>query len=256
MSPFIWRHGLKHDCAKIMELDAQNGSYINGNNETVEIEPETTYWLLKSSDLRSFEPAQARKKIIVTQHFLGEDTAVLKQRFPKLWGYLTKNSEYFARRKSRIYRDKPRFSIFGVGEYSFKPYKVAVSGLYKEPCFSLICPIDSRPVMLDDTCYFLGFETYIEALLTASLLNSQIVTRFLNSIVFTDAKRPYTKEILMRIDLARVSSLVTIEALNQFWQKVNYNPRFSVTTTDFEEFAQQLANKGESQKNLQFSLGI
>ncbi|MCK6624366.1 MAG: SAM-dependent methyltransferase [Anaerolineae bacterium] len=128
-SPFLWRHGLKHDCAKIMELDGQNGTYTNGNNEIVDIEPEAAYWLLKSSDLRSFESAQARKKVIVTQHFLGEDTAALKQRFPKLWGYLTKNSEYFARRKSKIYRDKPRFSIFGVGEYSFKPYKVAVSGL-------------------------------------------------------------------------------------------------------------------------------
>lgn len=256
VSPFLWRHGLKHDCAKIMELDGQNGAYTNGNNELVDIEPETNYWLLKSSDLRSFESAQARKKVIVTQHFLGEDTAGLKQQFPKLWSYLTKNSEYFARRKSRIYRDKPRFSIFGIGEYSFKPYKVAISGLYKEPCFSLVCPIDNRPVLLDDTCYFLGFDTYIEALFTASLLNSQIVTRFLGSIVFTDAKRPYTKEILMRIDLARVASLVTFETLKQFWQKVGYNPRVSITATDFEEFAQQLGHKGEPQKNLQLGLGI
>jgi len=256
MSPFVWRHGLKHDCAKIMELDRQNGIYTNGNNELVDIEPETTYWLLKSSDLRSFESAQARKKVIVTQYFLGEDTAGLKQQFPKLWSYLTKNNEYFARRKSRIYRDKPRFSIFGIGEYSFKLYKVAISGLYKEPCFSLVCPIDNRPVLLDDTCYFLSFDTYLEALFTASLLNSQIVTRFLGSIVFTDAKRPYTKEILMRIDLTRVASLVTFETLKQFWQKVGYNPRVSVTEPDFEEFARQLGHRGELQKSLQLSLNI
>ncbi|NJN97042.1 MAG: hypothetical protein HC875_24580 [Anaerolineales bacterium] len=256
VSPFVWRHGLKHDCAKIMELAGQNGTCTNGNNELVDIEPETAYALLKSSDLRSFESAQPRKKVIITQHFLGEDTVGLKQQFPKLWSYLTKNSEYFARRKSRIYRDKPRFSIFGIGEYSFKPYKVAISGLYKEPCFSLICPIDNRPVMLDDTCYFLGFDTYIEALFTVSLLNSQIVTHFLSSIVFTDAKRPYTKEILMRIDLARAASLVTFEALKQFWQKIGYNPSLSVTATDFEVFVQQLRHKAEPQKNLQLSLNL
>ena len=75
-SPLVWRQGLKHDCARIMELNSQDGLLVNGNKEVVNVEDEQVYWLLKSSDLRSFEVEQARKKVIVTQHRLGADTSI------------------------------------------------------------------------------------------------------------------------------------------------------------------------------------
>lgn len=129
-SVLIWRQGLKHDCARIMELDAHNGVLTNGNDETVEVEQEYVYWLLKGSDLRGFEAGNPRKKVIVTQNRLGADTLALEDNAPNLWRYLNRNAQYFEQRKSSIYRNKPRFSIFGVGNYSFKLYKVAISGLY------------------------------------------------------------------------------------------------------------------------------
>jgi len=54
------------------------------------------------------------------------------------------------------------FSIFDIGNYSFKPYKVAVSGLYKQTKFSLVEP-NGTVLVLDDTCYFIGFDTLREA---------------------------------------------------------------------------------------------
>ncbi len=255
-SPLVWRQGLKHDCAPIMELNVRDGLSVNGNGELVEIEDQWVYWLLKSSDLRSFEVDRPRKKVIITQHRLGEDTAVLQKDAPKLWEYLLRNSEYFEKRKSSIYRHRPRFSIFGVGEYSFKAYKVAISGLYKEPRFSLVLPIDNRPVMLDDTCYFVGFDTYLDALFTASLLNTPVVKRFLKSIVFADAKRPYTKEVLMRIDLARAVSRLSLHILRTLWADMGYKPRVSVTDSDFEEYKQRLSIIGKARESLQFTLGI
>jgi hypothetical protein len=255
-SPLVWRQGLKHDCAQIMELDAQDGAWVNGNGEVVDVEEQWVYWLLKGSDLRSFEVDRARKKVIVTQRHLGQDTSALQKSAPRLWEYLVRNSEYFERRKSRIYRDKPHFSIFGVGEYSFKMYKVAISGLYKEPCFAVVLPIDNRPVMLDDTCYFLSFDTYPDALFTASLLNSPVVKRFLQSIVFTDAKRPYTKEVLMRIDLIQVASRLSLQGLCTLWSDVGYRPRVPVTGSDFEAYRQRLSSIGNQGAGLQLSLGI
>jgi len=255
-SPLVWRQGLKHDCARIMELDAQDGVWVNGNGDVVDVEEQQVYWLLKSSDLQSFEVDRARKKVIVTQHHLGQNTSALQKDAPKLWEYLVRNSEYFERRKSRIYRDKPRFSIFGVGEYSFKMYKVAISGLYKEPRFTMVLPIDNRPVMLDDTCYFLGFDTYLDALFTASLLKSPTVKHFLQSIVFTDAKRPYTKEVLMRIDLIQVASQLSFHTLCAFWSTIGYKPRISVTKSGFEAYRQRLSSIGKQGEGLQFSLGI
>lgn len=256
-SPLIWRQGLKHDCAKIMELDVRDEVCVNGKGEVINVEEDRLYWLLKSSDLRKFEVGQARKKVIVTQRHLGEDTSILKQYTPKLWEYLTKNSEYFERRKSKIYLDKSPFSIFGVGEYSFRMYKVAISGLYKEPRFSLIPPISNLPVLLDDTCYFLGFDIYSDALFTASLLNCQIVKQFLQSIVFVDAKRPYTKELLMRINLTQVASDVSFDSLCLLWDELGYKPSISVASSDFEEFKQRLLIVNRSTERVQqLNLGI
>ncbi len=49
--------------------------------------------------------------------------------------------------------------MFGVGPYTFAPWKVAVSGLYKHLTFALLGPQEGRPVVLDDTCYFVSFTT-------------------------------------------------------------------------------------------------
>jgi len=208
-SHYVWRQGIKHDCSKIMELDLVNDRYVNGLKEELDIENEPIYGLIKSSDLGSLVIEKPRKYVIVTQEKIGEDTSHLQKKYPKLYKYLTENIELFDKRKSSIYKDKPTFSIFGVGDYSFKPYKVAISGFYKRSRFSLILSDNSKPIMLDDTCYFLGFDDIFEAIFVWAILSSDQVQQFLKSIVFIDAKRPYTKDILMRIDIDKVAQEFT-----------------------------------------------
>ena len=91
--------------------------------------------------------------------------------------------------------------MFGIGDYSFAPYKVAISGLHKIPKFRVLEPIDGQPVMLDDTCYFIPCYSSEEANLIASALNDQICLNYIQSIVFLDAKRPITKNLLQRIHI-------------------------------------------------------
>lgn len=258
-SPLVWRQGLKHDCARVMELVPKDGLWVNRDGEVVDVEPQWVYWLLKGSDLQDFEIARANKCVIVPQRALGEHTAALQKSAPRLWDYLVRHSEHFDRRKSAVYRNAPRFSIFGVGEYSFRPYKVAISGLYKRPHFALVLPIEDRPVMLDDTCYFLGFDHYLDALFTASLLNSAMVKEFLQSIIFQDAKRPYTKETLMRIDLGRVADRVSFQSLVALWAEIGYVPRIQVTKADFDVYRQNLqrllpTSEGQGQRQLALEL--
>ncbi len=62
--------------------------------------------------------------------------------------------------------------------------------------------------MLDDTCYFIGFDTLVEAQIAQQILNSPLVQSFLKAIIFPDAKRPITKNILMRIDLEKAYQLL------------------------------------------------
>ena len=149
-----------------------------------------------------------RKHIIVTQKKVGQETSYIQHLYPETYSYLKKNVSSFQARKSSIYKGKPLFSIFGIGDYSFKPFKVAISGLYKTYHFTLVLPQNDKPVMLDDTCYFIGFDKIDYAIYSIILLNSKTTEEFLKSITFSDAKRVFTKDLLMRLDLLKLASII------------------------------------------------
>jgi hypothetical protein len=140
-SPFIWRSGVKHDCSSVMELEILNGGYYrNKLNEKILLEEEIIYSYLKSSDLDKLIISNSNRKIIITQKRQNEPTTYISNRYPKLWDYLTNHKDFFLKRKSTIYKNSPDFSIFGIGNYSFTPYKIVKSGLYKNGLFSLVTP--------------------------------------------------------------------------------------------------------------------
>ena len=107
-------------------------------------------------------------------------------------------------RASSIYRNRPRYCIFGVGDYSFSSWQVAISGFYKSLRFVSVGPIDDRPVVFDDTVYFLPCSSREEAHLVADCLNSKPVQEYLSSMVFWSDKRPITIDLLERVALQRV----------------------------------------------------
>ncbi len=200
VSPVTWRQGLKHDAASVMELNCDaSGRLKNRLGEVVDVEAEYIYPLLKSTDL--FHGAKSKKYVIVTQQKLSDGTHQLRWTAPRLWTYLEAHSEVFAKRKSSIYRNKPAFAMFGVGDYSFSPYKVGVSGLHKKFRFRAIGPLSGKPVMLDDTGYFVACHSFQQAILLSSLLNDPLCLELIRSMSFTDSKRPITKKLLQRIDL-------------------------------------------------------
>lgn len=210
---FEWRQGVKHDCAKVMELTVKNGTLQNGQKEEVQIEDALVFPLVKSSMFKAPVIDHFSKYVIVTQKKAREETAHLAWELPKTWKYLNDNIESFENRKSVIYRGAPPFSMFGVGNYSYAKYKVGVSGFYKQPLFSLLYSGDGKPVMTDDTSYFICFEQYDMAYVAMLLLNSAKVQEFLTRIAFLDAKRPYTKKVLERIDFEKIVEALTMDEL-------------------------------------------
>jgi hypothetical protein len=199
-----WRQGLKHDAASVMELTAQDGRWVNKLGEVVEVEAEFVYPLLKGSDIYHGRVFNHHRAVIVTQTRLDKDTLDLARQAPQLWTYLQRHATIFAKRKSSIYQNRPPFSMFGIGDYSFAPYKVAVSGLHHAPEFRLIAPLQNCPVMVDDTCYFLPCTTLGQAALLTALLRHPISINFYKAISFADAKRPISKKVLQRLNLALV----------------------------------------------------
>lgn len=211
---FEWRQGIKHDCSKVMELTFQGTTLVNGFGETVDIEDDYLYPLIKSSMFKSPVIQNFTKSVIVTQKRIREDTVHIEVDAPKTWDYLMMHKELFANRKSSIYKDAPVFSMFGIGDYSYARYKVGVSGFYKKPLFSVL-KSDCKPVMTDDTSYFISFPTFETAYTAMLILNSERVQRFLVTIAFLDAKRPFTKKVLERIDFHKIlSSIQTIELID------------------------------------------
>jgi hypothetical protein len=56
-------------------------------------------------------------------------------------------------------------------------------------------------LLLDDTCYFSGFDTFEEAQAIQTELNKDEIQEFIKSFMFADAKRAITKDLLMRVGL-------------------------------------------------------
>ena len=214
---YKWRSGVKHDCAKVMEFRKEINGYRNGQGELVDLEDDYLYPMFKSSDIANGSDRQPARWMLVPQRIVGENTHPIRRLAPKTWRYLQRHAQLLDRRASSVYRNRPRFSVFGVGEYSFALWKVAVSGFYKKLDFRVVGPYKEKPIVLDDTCYFIACKKEKEALFIAQLLNSDIAKNFFSAFVFWDEKRPITAGLLKRLDLlALARELDAEDTLKEF----------------------------------------
>ena len=196
-----WRSGIKHDCAKVMELRRAGQRFQNALGEVVDLEDECLFPLLKGSDLANGNTSEPRFWMLVTQRQVGDETLWIKHKAPRTWQYLNDHVQFLDCRASSIYKGRPRFSVFGVGQYSFAPWKVAIAALYKRLDFRIIGSLDGKPVVLDDTVCFLACKDEEEADYLSGLLNSAIAKEFFNAFIFWDSKRPITVGLLNQLSL-------------------------------------------------------
>lgn len=231
---FEWRQGIKHDCSPVMELTLKDGKLYNGAKEAVSIESQFVYPLVKSSMFKTPIINKFSKYVIVTQKKPRENTCYLAETAPQTWAYLNQYKERFDQRKSSIYAGAPDFSIFGIGDYSFEKYKVGISGFYKKPFFSLLYSPDGKPVMTDDTSYFIGFDDYELAYTAMLILNSAPVQQFLLGISFLDSKRPFTKKVLSQLDFSRITDDLTLALLRETEAGLGLPP--SVSAAMYQNF--------------------
>ena len=218
---YQWRSGVKHDCSKVMELRREGPNFRNGLGELIELEADFVFPMLKSSELANGNVHAPERWMLVPQQAVGEDTRGIRLRAPKTWQYLIDHMEALDRRGSSIYKNRPRFSVFGVGDYTFAPWKVAISGFYKRLQFNVVGSSDGKPIVLDDTGYFVACRCEDEARYVASLLNSETAREFFSAFIFWDAKRLITVDLLRRLDLRALAREIGSEVeLDQLLGKV------------------------------------
>ena len=163
------------------------------------LEPDLVFPLLKGSDVANGR-LTAQRRVLVPQRFLGQSTSLLAHQFPQAFSYLMSHEQTLRARKSSIYKHQPPFSVFGVGDYTFAPWKVAICGLYKRLAFQLVGPQADKPVVFDDTCYFLPFDDEASARAMFAVYTSPEAQRYFQSRIFWDSKRPISKSILQSLD--------------------------------------------------------
>ena len=167
--PLTWRQGLKHDAAAVMELtgDGLAGPLRNKLGEPVDVEPEYVYPLLKGADLAGPAPVAPRRGGDRDPARIGQDTRAWSSAAPRLWptSSATPRASRGGSRRSTAASRRSRCSASG--PYSFAPYKVAVSGLHSRRGSTRSGPVAGRPVMLDDTGYFLACRSAEQAALVA-----------------------------------------------------------------------------------------
>lgn len=232
---YKWRSGIKHDCARVMEFRKEGKKYRNGFGEIVDLEDSYVFPMFKSSDIGNAGDISPSRWMLVPQQVIGERTLQISKIAPKTWKYLQKYAQFLDQRASSVYRNRPRFSVFGVGNYSFAPWKVAISGFYKKLVFKVVAPYAGKSVVLDDTCYFVACRNREEALFVAQLLNSEIARDFFSAFIFWDEKRPVTLDVLKRLDILHLASELKMEEtmgkfLVQYPKKYNQPLLFSENT--------------------------
>ncbi|MBD2314546.1 SAM-dependent methyltransferase [Desertifilum sp. FACHB-1129] len=205
-----WRSGIKHDCSDIMEFHKIQDGYINGLGEIIDLEETYIFPLIKGSDVAQGRIENSNRYVLVTQRLIGEPTDKLKDLAPKTWKYLEHHAPYLDNRKSKIYKTTPCFSIFGVGEYTFSPWKIAICGLYKKLSFRLVGTIENKPTIFDDTVYFLSFDNEEAANQAFTHLTSPLATDFYSSLIFWDEKRPIKTSILNCLNLSALAKRLSV----------------------------------------------
>ena len=94
--------------------------------------------------------------------------------------------------------------------------------------------------MLDDTCYLIGFDKIEFAVYALILLNSDTTKQFLQSVTFADAKRTFTKDVLMRIDLFELAKTIDKQNLQKELNLLNEKYNLSLTLELWDNFLDEM----------------
>lgn len=145
------------------------------------------------------------------------------------------------------------FALFGIGEYAFAPWKVAVSALHRTARFHVVGPFQAKPVFLDDTCNYLPFEDEASACLVADVLNSAPCRQFLQSLIFSGSKRPITVELLQRLNLGAIADKAGYGGHWRALQRVDYKRPSSEPQYELAMESAETARRAPSAKSFALS---
>ena len=174
------------------------------------IEPDLVYPLLRGRDVTRWD-AEPSVHIILTQDpetRKGIPEAVMKLRWPKTYSYLKqfegdpKNPERGTLRGRSGFRQyfkstDPFYSIYNVGSYSVASFRVIWAGQVATAFNVSVSGSDKsgRPILNDQTAYFVPFYNEGAAHYLAALLNSAPIRFFYNCLAYKHTSMNFIRNL-------------------------------------------------------------
>ena len=162
------RHGVKDDAKAVFSVD---------DSLLAEIEPTHVYPYLRSKHVVKWG-LFGHDRFLVPQRRAGEENeAAVERETPRTYDYLQRNRERLEARGSSWFDSGPFYSLFGLGPYTWAPYKVVWCRLGFKPHFAVVSTVDDealgrKPVVPGDHCMFVGCDHADEAHYLCALLNA------------------------------------------------------------------------------------
>lgn len=146
---------------------------------TKAIEKSLIYPLIKPKNAKKWG-VESYQYVIIPQMKAGENNeSDLRINYPKTYSFLSSFRNELSTRKSKWFygEDKPFYSLFGIGEYTFQKYKVVWCCMSYQPHFSVVSTINDsligeKTFIPDNTIGYISVDDENEAHYICSLLNS------------------------------------------------------------------------------------
>jgi hypothetical protein len=172
------RHGLKDDAKAVFSVD---------DDLLEEIEPTHVYPYLRSKHVVKWG-LFGHDRFLVPQRQAGADNEdALAREAPTTYAYLERNRERLEARRSSWFDAGPFYSLFGLGPYTWAPYKVVWCRLGFNPEFAVASTVDdptleNGTVVPGDHCMFVACDDEREAHYLCALLNAAPYQRSLRDL--------------------------------------------------------------------------
>jgi hypothetical protein len=190
------RHGLKDDAKAVFSVD---------DDLLSRIELDHVYPYLRSKHIVKYG-LFGHDRHLVPMAQTGEDNeAVLRESTPATYEYLAENRERLLDRSSSWLEDGPFYNLFGLGEYTWAPYKLVWCRLGFKPHFAVVSTIEDpelgeKPVVPGDHCMFVATDSRMAAHYLCALLNSAPYQRCLRDLA-GNGKATLSKSLVSRLSL-------------------------------------------------------
>jgi SAM-dependent methyltransferase len=203
------------------------------------IESDLVYPLLKDRHVKKWV-VKGNYYALIPQKYLGEDNeSTLKKQYRKSYEFLKRFETDLNKRKSKLVKVGPFYSIYGLGDWD-SPFKVVCasmgtkeSGNIKFVVVSTIKDkfLGNKLVIPEHTLSFIPTKDEAEANYVCAIMNSELMRRFI-IFFFSSGKSGFGEKLAKEIKL----------------DKFDRNNRLHIKLSELSVKAHELASKGETSK--------